>query len=71
MVISVNFEALAKKGADMNTHYPEQDFNPAYGGESFDQVNKDVQGSYDRKRYLSTALINLVRQLSSKRDEDD
>lgn len=64
------FHALAKKGADMNVHYTEEDFKPAYCGESFDQVGKDLQGSYDRNTYLSTVLINLVRQLTSVKGED-
>lgn len=65
------FEALAKKGADMNALYPEEEFKPAYQGELLDQVAKDVQGSYDREHYLSTVLINLVRQLSRAKGEND
>jgi len=64
------FEALAKNGADMNIHYPEKEFKPAYQGELLDQVAKDPQGSYDGEHYLSTVLINLVRQLSGAKGED-
>ena len=58
------FEGLAKRGADMNAQYPEEDFKPAYGGELLDQVSEDLQGSYNRGHYRSTVLINLVRQLA-------
>jgi len=54
----------------MNAHYPEEEFKPAYQGELLDQVAKDLQGSYDREHYLSTVLINLVRQLSRTKGED-
>jgi len=50
----------------MNFQYPEEDFKPAYSGELSGQVSKQKQKSYDHKSYLSTPLINLVRQLAHK-----
>ena len=65
------FEGLAKRGADMNAQYPEEDFKPAYGGELLDQVSEDLQGSYNRDHYRSTVLINLVRQLARQGGDAD